>query len=278
MASVDQAAYWNNEGGTRWKAAAERTAKIFTPITKALIDAAAPKAGERILDVGFGTGYTVVALSRLVEPGGTVVGVDVSRLLLDVARETLAAAGVRNAELVLADASTHEFGAEFDLLFSQFGLMFFSDPVAAFANLRRALKPDGRMAFACWCEMQANEWFWVPLEAAKRFAPPPEPIPPDAPGPLAFADPKRVERILTDAGFSGVEIRRRDEKLVIGDDANLAANYAANIGPAGRVLANVDAVTKAAATEAMAAALRDYWTPTGIRLAGSIWLVTARKA
>ncbi|MBV8423632.1 MAG: methyltransferase domain-containing protein [Candidatus Eremiobacteraeota bacterium] len=277
MSCSEQVAYWNNEGGTRWKAAAERTAEIFVPVTQRVIDAAAPSPGERVLDIGCGTGRTVIELARRVGAEGRVVGLDVSSLLLSVAREKLAHAGITNAELLFADASTHNFGDErFELLFSQFGVMFFGDPTAAFANLRRALVKDGRIVFACWREMQANEWFWVPLEAAKRFAPAPPQVPPGAPGPLAFADPARVEQILTDAGFVDVQIQQHDESLVIGADLAAAASYAASIGPAGRVLADVDPKTKTDATTAIADAFRAYATPAGVRLSGSIWLVCAR--
>lgn len=280
MASADQITYWNNEGGARWTAAAARLAIIFEPLTRVLMRLASPKAGEWVLDVGCGTGSTVIELARCVGPQGRVVGLDVSRIILDVAKEALAAATIANAELILADAATHDFGAgKFDLLFSQFGVMFFSDPLAAFSSLRRALKKDGRVAFACWREMQANPWFWVPLEAVRPFAPPPEPVPPGAPGPLAFADPQRVKRILSEAGFREICMLRHDAELPVGDSSGLdaAANYMANIGPAGRLLADVDPKSKARAVTAIKTALESYTSSDGIRLAGSIWLVSARN-
>src|SRR5204862_328727 len=126
-----------------------------------------------------------------------------------------------NVEFVQADAQTHAFPASaFDLVFSRFGVMFFADPTAAFANLRSALRPGGRVAFVCWRTLPENPWMAVPLMAALQFLPPP-PIPgPEDPGPFAFADRARVERILGGAGFADVALEALDEPLVVGGGAD----------------------------------------------------------
>jgi len=278
MASIDQVEYWNNEGGERWTKFAERTTTLFIPLTDALLKRAAPRSGEHVLDVGCGTARTTIELAKAVRPG-RVVGLDVSGVILDAARKNVARAGIDGVELVLADASTYEFNERYDLMFSQFGVMFFSDPVSAFANLRRALKPDGRVAFACWRTLEENPWFSVPLAEAKRFAPPPQPMPPDAPGPLAFADAKRVERILKEAGFSDITIVPHDEQLLIGDPDQLdAAKFMlARIGPAGRLLDAVDENTRRAAEDAIGIALQKRASSDGMRLGSGIWLVSARN-
>jgi SAM-dependent methyltransferase len=280
MAHADQVEYWNNEGGARWTRFAERTATLFVPLTSALLRVAAPQSGEYVLDVGCGTARTSVELAKRVRPG-RVLGLDVSSVILDAARANVARAGVDDVELLLGDASTHDFaGDRFDLLFSQFGVMFFSDPVAAFANLRRALKPGGRVAFACWRRIEDNPWFSIPLQEAKRFAPPPEPAPPDAPGPLAFADGNRVERILTEAGFSGIAIEPHDEDLFFGtlDQVDGAKFMLARIGPAGRLLDAVAENVRETAADAIGIALQKRATSTGMYLGSGIWLVTARNA
>jgi SAM-dependent methyltransferase len=282
MAQADQVAYWNNEGGARWTQFAERTSTLFIPLTDALMRVATPQSGERVLDVGCGTARTSIELAMRVHPGnGSVLGLDVSRVILDAARGNVARAGVEGVELLLADASTHNFaGDRFDLLFSQFGVMFFSDPVAAFANLRRALKPGGRVAFACWRRLEDNPWFSIPVQEAKRFAPPPEPMPPDAPGPLAFADRNRVERILAEAGFSAIAIEPHDEDLFLGpvDQLDDATFMLARIGPAGRLLDTVDENVREAAADAIRISLQKRATPAGMYLGSGIWLVTARNA
>jgi SAM-dependent methyltransferase len=276
MASIDQFEYWNNEGGTRWTKFAARTTTLFIPLTDALLRFAAPQPSEDVLDVGCGTARTTVELAKAVRPG-RVVGLDISSVILDAARANVARSSADNIGLILSDASTHAFTERFDLVFSQFGVMFFEDPVAAFANIRRALKPNGRVAFACWRTLEENPWFSVPFAEAKRFAPPPQPAPPDAPGPLAFADAKRVQRILTDAGFSDIAIEPHDEQLLIGnlDQLGDAKFMLARIGPAGRLLDSVDENARRAAEDAIGIALQKRASESGMHLGSAIWLVSA---
>lgn len=280
MANVDQVEYWNNDGGARWTKFAARTTALFVPLTDALIGFAAPQSGERVLDIGCGTARTTIELAKRVRPG-RVVGFDVSRIILDAARENVTHAGVDNVELQLGDASTHDFSRDrFDLLFSQFGVMFFADPPAAFANLRRALKPGGRVTFACWRRLEDNPWFAVPLQEAKRFAPSPEPVPPDAPGPLAFADSQRVERILAEAGFSEIAIKPHDEALFFGalDQVEEAKFMLSRMGPAGRLLMDVSESERDAAADAIGVALQKRASESGMYLGAGIWLVSAVNA
>src|SRR5262249_38336345 len=149
-----------------------------------------------VLDVGCGCGDSTVDLARRVAPDGTVVGMDISAVMLERARQTAREQGV-NARFEHADAQTHAFApASFDVLFSRFGVMFFADPTAAFANLRSALRPGGKLAFVCWQSLAENPWMLVPLGAAFQIIPPPPMPAPDAPGPFAFADQSRVRSIL----------------------------------------------------------------------------------
>jgi len=278
VAAVDPIAYWNNEGGARWKVNAPRIAAIIAPITARLLRFAAARPGERILDTGCGCAGTMLELARRAGPTGRVVGLDVSATLLGVAEEALAAATLPNVRLILADAATYDFGAErFDLVFSQFGVMFFRDPVAAFANLRGALAPGGGLAFACWRDLEANPFFSVPLEAATPFSPPLPPAPPDAPGPLAFCESERIERILGAAGFSHVQIVRHDEDLLLGKTADIdaTARESATMGPTARLLADADPDKKEAAIKAIAQAYRRHAGPSELRLGAGIWLVSA---
>src|SRR6185369_15072156 len=180
------------------------------------MDAAAVAAGERVLDVGCGCGSTTIELARRAGPTGHVVGADISGPMLADARARTAAAGLGNVELVHADAQTHAFPpSAFDLVFSRFGVMFFADPTAAFANLRGALRPGGRLAFVCWRSLPENPWMAVPLMAALQHLPPPTIPGPEDPGPFSFADRGRVERILGGAGWSDVTVTPLDETLTL---------------------------------------------------------------
>jgi SAM-dependent methyltransferase len=193
--------------------------------------------------------------------------------MLAVARERTQLA--TNAEFVLADASTHAFGASvFDLVFSRFGVMFFDQPARAFANLRLSLRPRGRVTFVCWRPLADNPWFSVPLEAARTVVSAPPASDPDAPGPLAFADPDRVRRILAEAGFAHVQIDAFDAMLPLGERASAAA-FLTGLGPAARLLGDAAQPVRASAENAIERALRPYETPYGVQLGAGVWIVRA---
>src|SRR3954471_20518053 len=188
----------------------------LAPLGRHALAALAPRPGESVLDIGCGGGETALDLARAVAPGGTVVGVDLSAAVLAFARR--AADGCERVRFIQADAQAFPFEpASFDAAFSRFGVMFFADPTAAFINIRRGLKPDGRLAFVCWRSLEENPLDVLPLRAASAHLPP-QPAPdPDAPGPFAFADPERVRDILQGAGFAKIEITPHDEPVGSGD-------------------------------------------------------------
>ena len=196
----EQRAYWNGEPGGRWLARADDTDRMLEPILEAAIAQAKVMPGETVLDVGCGCGASLIALARAVGETGRVVGMDISEQMLGLARERTAT--LPQVECIVADAATHDFSAlQADLIFSRFGVMFFGDPAAAFANMKRGLKPGGRIVFACWRGIQENAWMDVPLRAAYKHVPrQPRPGPED-PGPFSFADTERVTRIFREAGL-----------------------------------------------------------------------------
>ncbi len=273
-----QIAAWNDRAGDNWTALQERLDAMFAPLTAAALTAAAPKSGERVIDIGCGCGATMLELASRVGPQGRVLGVDVSEPMAGRARERIAAAGLSNAEVLVSDAASHAFPqAGADLLFSRFGVMFFADPAAAFANLRRAMRPGGRLLFVAWRPLSDNAWFSVPLEAARSLLPP-QPAPePDAPGPFAFADEGRVRAILSQAGWRGIELRRRDVPMPIAGPGQIveATELATRLGAVARMLAEADADLRALVRRAVAEALRAHDSPAGITLGGSVWLVSA---
>jgi len=204
-ANAEQIDYWNTGAGEIWAELQEQLDRQTEPLGREALRALAPQPGERILDIGCGCGQSTLQLAERVGPGGEVVGIDISRPMLEVARGRAVAVASDRVEFLEVDAQTGDLGrGRFDAVYSRFGVMFFGDPAAAFANIRAALKAGGRMAFVCWRPMAENPLMRAPMQAAAPLLPPMPPPDPLAPGPFAFADPERVRRILTEAGFSGV--------------------------------------------------------------------------
>jgi SAM-dependent methyltransferase len=279
-----QIAYWNDRAAVTWTALQDHLDGMFAPLTAIALDAAAPAPGERVIDIGCGCGATVLELARRIGPDqippGRVLGVDVSEPMTARARQRITAAGLTNADVLVSDASSHPFApASADLLFSRFGVMFFADPAAAFANLRAAIRPGGRLVFACWRALEENSWFSVPVAAAGHLLPPSPPSEPDAPGPFAFADPDRVRRILAVAGWNHVTVTRQDVPIRVAGPGGIteAAEFATRVGALARGLAEAEPEVKARAAQLVAEALGPFDGPDGITLTGSIWLVSARN-
>ena len=241
------------------------------PLGQRTLLALGPEPGEHILDIGCGAGQTTLALAQACRPGGLAVGLDISRPLLRLARDRATA----DVTFLEADAQTFAFApASFDAAFSRFGVMFFADPIAAFANIRRALKPGGRLAFVCWRSPAENPFMTLPMAAAAALLPAQTPPTPGGPGPFAFADPEHVRRILTAAGFSGVEIVPHDEKIGSGD-LDQAITVALRVGPLGAMLRE-HPDKREAVIGAVRGALGAHDGPDGVKLASASWIVTAR--
>ena len=277
--NADQIAYWNGPGGARW---AERQASqdiLLAPVAEILIDRAKPAPGERVIDVGCGSGATTNAFAQKVGLSGHVFGIDVSGPMLDRARQVTPKEAP--VDYALADATVYPFDPEsFDLLASRFGVMFFADPVRSFANLRRALRPTGRLAFACWREPRENPWMMTPLQAVYQHVPKLPQMAPEDPGPFAFASEERVRRILGEAGFKDIALEACPLALdlAIGRGLEAAVQGALEIGPASRALDGHPAEVRAAAANTVRETLARFVDGSSVRLPGSIWLVTARAS
>jgi len=277
--NADQIAYWNGPGGQRWADRQQSQDVVLAPVADVVIDRAKAKSGERIVDVGCGAGATSIAFAQQVGPTGYVMGIDISAPMLARARQ-VAPPGLP-VEFVLADATVYPFvPVGFDLLVSRFGVMFFAEPAFSFANLRRALKPSGRLAFACWREPRDNPFFMAPLQAVYQHVPKLPPPGPDDPGPFAFASEARVQRILNEAGFSGIAMEPVDLSLdvAIGRGLEAAVQGAREIGPAARALAEQPPEVVAAATKSIREALAPFASGASVLLRASIWIVTARAS
>ncbi|MFO1247746.1 MAG: methyltransferase domain-containing protein [Alphaproteobacteria bacterium] len=273
-ANEDQIKFWNEKAGQDWTMLQERMDANLAAIGDAVLAFAAARPGETVLDVGCGTGFTSLALARA---GAKVTGLDVSKPMLGLARSRAIQAGL-DINFIEADASAYAFKPEYDLIFSRFGVMFFDDPIGAFANLHKALKPGGRLAFVCWRTAPENLWAFAPLAAAKPLLPEQPPPDPNAPGPFAFADPQRVLSILTDTGFHDVETRPYDGVMRMGTDIATIAAQTLQIGPLSRAVGEADDATKGKIVEAVRAAMEKFRTPDGeIAPPTACWLVSARK-
>ena len=275
--NADQIAYWNGPAGQRW---ADRQAEqdvVLGPVADLLVDRASPQPGERVIDVGCGSGVTTIAFGQRVAPTGHVLGIDISGPMLARARAT--APKDLLIEFALADATVHPFEpASFDLLASRFGVMFFADPVASFANMRKALRTTGRLAFACWREPRENPFFMAPLQAAYKHVPKLPQQGPDDPGPFAFASEARVHRILSEAGFTGIEMEACPLLLdaAVGRGLDGAVQGSLAIGPVNRALDGQPEELRIAAANSIREALTPFAKGDAVLLPASVWIVTAK--
>lgn len=274
--NADQLAFWNGAGGNMWVRRQAHTDIILEPVSEALLALAAPRHGERVLDIGCGCGASTLDLARAVGPAGRVTALDISAPMLDEARTRAALCGMSNIEWLEADAATASLD-KFDLLASAFGLMFFGDPVAAFANMRRAANDGARMAFVTWRPLAENPWMEVPIEAVSRHLPPRPKPNPSAPGMFAFADPERVSGILTAAGWAPPRFEKLDVKLDIAAGRGLeeAVAQTTQIGVINSWLRNQPAEIIDAAIVSIREALAAHQDGASVRLPGAIWLISS---
>jgi ubiquinone/menaquinone biosynthesis C-methylase UbiE len=269
------------KGGDAWVRLQDQTDALIDPLGRIAIERLAPAPGERVLDVGCGCGQTLLELGELVGDAGRVVGVDISPPMLGRARERVA--GRPNVSVVLADAQTHAFEAgSFDALYSRFGVMFFDDARAAFANLGRAVRAGGRLSFVCWQPRAKNPWAERPLEAVMRLLPPsamPDMLREGRPGPFFLSEPERVRAMLGDAGWTDVAFESVERELHIGAAATLdeAVVYSLQIGPAARAMGDAPEAQRPALEAALREALRPFAGPRGVWMKGAVFIVQARR-
>jgi SAM-dependent methyltransferase len=273
-ANVEQIEYWNGAMGEKWARSQEALDVSLERITQSLLPWASPLPGERVLDIGCGCGATTLMLAGAVAPSGSVMGVDISRPMLAAARSSAETAGLP-VEYAEADAAVHAFEPEFNLVFSRFGVMFFDDPIAAFANIRRAVAPGGRLAFVCWRAMQGNHWVSTPLASAIDLLTPEDPGDPHDPGPFAFADKARIEQILSSAGFCDIRIEPLDSVTITGSTVQEAVAQSLEIGPLARRAAGLEESVRDVIRERVAAAIAPFAGPDGVALPAACWLVGA---
>lgn len=271
----DQAELWNKGSGEAWVEMQALLDRILEPFGRLVVDAGYPGAGGHVLDIGCGCGATTLAMARRVGRSGQCVGLDISHPLIAAARKRAVAEGRTNASFVEGDAQVHALEqGRYDAVISRFGVMFFDDPVAAFANIRRSARAGARLAFVAWRSPAENAFMTTAVRAAAPFLPPMPPTNPEAPGQFAFADKSRVTSILEASGWSAVELQRADVACQVSEDDLMT--YVTRLGPVGNALREADEPT----AEKVAAVLRQAFAPfvdAGFaRFTAACWLATAR--
>ncbi|MFV2031604.1 MAG: class I SAM-dependent methyltransferase [Gammaproteobacteria bacterium] len=278
IVNAEMSEYWNGKGGEKWVKFQNRLDASLLPFGHEAMNAAAINRGERVLDIGCGCGDTSYEIAQKTGPGGYVEGVDISDVILNQARSRTASAAQSNINFKNADAQCHPFDPKvFDLVYSRFGVMFFDDPTVAFGNIRRALKPGGRIVFICWQPLNANQWVSLPLDVAANHMALPPPPEPDDPGPFSFGDLKRLERILVDSGFVDSSIKPFSTGFKVGPDLDEAVSFLTVMGPASAVIdePEVDDMTRSKIIEELRDTLAPYETTPGVELGAATWIVTA---
>jgi SAM-dependent methyltransferase len=266
-----QAAFWNSDAGNAWVENQAMLDHMFQPFEALLADAVRP--GDQVLDVGCGTGATTLATARRVGPAGHSRGIDISAPMLATARIRAAQAGLP-ASFVCADAQDHPFeAAAFDAVVSRFGVMFFADPAAAFANLRRAARPDGRLHLYVWRGADENTF----MTAAERAAAPLVALPPrlpGQPGQFAIADAAHVQALLRAAGWHDVHIDAVD--IACAFPAAGLDGYVSRMGPLGRVLPALDVARRHAVLAQVRHAFDPFARGAAVHYTAACWRITAR--
>ena len=276
MDNLAQAEYWNGDAGAKWVKYADQLDELLAPFADAVLERAAIKPGERVLDIGCGAGALSLKAAQAVGDTGSVQGVDISEQLAALARHRGQERNAR-ASFEVADASTFKSQGPVDVILSRFGVMFFTDPPQAFENIRTNLSDGGRMVFACWQSLAQNDWASAALNAALPFLPEPPVLPqPGSPGPFAFADPERVTKVLNEAGWQSIDIKPWTGDLVLpGTTADEIVTFMLELGPTARLLSNVD-VDQTAVLEALQGLVSERSSPDGrLRLPAAAWIVSA---
>jgi ubiquinone/menaquinone biosynthesis C-methylase UbiE len=237
--------------------------------------------GAKVLDVGCGWGDTAIALARKVGPTGAVVGLDCCKAFLEKGRSDAWHAGLANVRFVEADVQTYRFQPEYDLCFSRFGMMFFSNPVAAMRNVRSALKPGGTLMFVTWRAIEDNPWMEIPKKVVLEFLPPPgEGAATCGPGPFSMANPDVVTAQLKAAGFGDIGFERTDGPVMVGSTVEQAMQFQLALGPAGeafRVAGDEAERRRPEIESALRTAIARYQQDGKIVMQSSSWTITAHK-
>jgi len=269
--NAEQAELWNGRLGKAWVNVEDYIDGMMAPLSTVALEAVNAKPSDRIIDIGCGCGTTSFSLGAT---GAAVWGVDISTAMIDRANEKDNAAG--NVAFSVGDAASQQYTADHTVVFSRFGVMFFADSVKAFANIRSALVPGGRLVFLCWQPPAANPWLSIAGAALQPFQPADAPPPdPEAPGPFRFGVPEDTRKVLSSAGFTNIAMQPVVKDLHLGDTIDEVMRFQSNVGPLSSLLETLDESRHAQATAAVRDAFAAKADSKGINLEAATWLVTA---
>lgn len=272
--NMQQTALWNDGSGKTWVELQPILDRMLVPFERLLVDAGDPGAGGSVLDIGCGAGATTLAMARRIGNGGHCLGLDISEPLVARATERAQSEGMANVSFIAGDAQTHAFEpGHFDAVISRFGVMFFDDPVAAFANIRQAARRGGKLAFIAWRSPAENDFMTAASRAAAPFLPPAPPTDPTAPGQFAFADGARVKNILDASGWSSIDVARADIASEIAESDLMT--FIMRLGPVGAALREADQATAEKVRAVLPAAFAPFVRDGAARFNAACWLVTA---
>ena len=270
----EQAKLWNGSAGCAWVEAQALLDRILQPFEDLLVAAVSANGARRVLDVGCGTGSTTRAVARLLGAQGHSIGIDISEQMIDTAR-MLAEQERVPAKFICADAQTHAFEpASVDMIMSRFGVMFFADPVRAFANLRDAASREATMCFVAWRSPAENRFMTTAERAAASLLPNLPARRADAPGQFGFADARRVQSILAESGWTNIDIEPIDVACTLPESE--LSRYGARLGPVGVALREVDQRTRDQVVAVVRKAFEPYVHGDEVRFTACCWRVDAR--
>lgn len=274
---LDQETLWAGQSGERWLANVSRFEGMIKPIGDVLIEQARCCQDEHIVDVGCGAGATSIEIARQVGASGSVIGLDISPVLVAEAAKRAEVLGLENLRFMLGDAAVASLPTgQADCIVSRFGIMFFSNPHAAFTHIHGFLKSSGRLSIACWSTLSQNLWIFEVTNILAAHFPLPTPVP-RAPGAFAFAEPIYVEEILQSSGFKEIDISPWQNNLFIGGSGSnpeSAAEFLLKASSVGQLLEDLSDSVKTAIHSELSERLKAYYTKDGVQMPASAWLIS----
>ena len=278
VVNLDQQQFWNEVKGDFWVTLKTRIDALLLPFGMAALKTLNARPSERVLEIGCGTGATSTKLAELVGSRGEVLAVDLSKPMLDKAKASRPEKGANVLTYREADAEVYPFaGNHYDAVFSRFGVMFFDDPIAAFRNIRLAVRPKGRLAYVCWASRKDNPWIRVPTGASRPFLEIPAAPPQDSPGQFAMEREERITEILLESGWSDITIKKFEIDHCMGTTLNDAASFICQMGPMSEPFAGATSRVKAECIAAVEGALQPFEGKDGVRMKFSTWVVGANN-
>ena len=267
---------WNTQTADYWVRHKSALDNLLQPLTDLLLEAADLSGSEQVADIGCGTGATALQIASALDDSGHVIGIDISKKLIQSAVCTAEEAGIKNVSFIEADAARFEFDKAQDLLISRCGVMFFGDLIKAFSRLRKGLKPGGRLLLAVWCAPEENEWYQFPMQCVEAFSETHNSPDYDAPGAFTLAKEARVRDILNTAGFTDINLVSHQPTLLVGSTVSKSAELFMAMNSIRTLLHEADDALKERVLQHMLEGLKSYQQDAGVYMKSACWLISAK--